>query len=200
MHILPVKKEDLPVAIEILSQAFADNKSVNYVIRNDKYKMARIRELIRYVFFYAYDSGYSFKAADNTGLLLCYLPNSRKFKFNDIFLQIRLAIYSIGITRVLKVLRRESKINTIHPKTPFCYMWFMGVIESERRKGIGTALLNAAFKKCAENNIPAYGETSTLENLPLYNRVGFKIFYEFDESEYGFRLYCFRKEFPSTKH
>ena len=86
---------------------------------------------------------------------------------------------------------RESKINKLHPKEPFYYLWFIGVDPAEQDKGIGTALLNGIINEAKKKNRPIYLETSTLKNIPWYEKFGFTIYNKLD---FGYELFCMKKE------
>lgn len=44
------KKNDKPLVIDFLSAAFADKKSINYIVRQDERAKFRVRELMDYSF------------------------------------------------------------------------------------------------------------------------------------------------------
>lgn len=86
---------------------------------------------------------------------------------------------------------RESKINKLHPKTPIYYLWFIGVNPSEQNKGIGTKLLQEVINEGRSKGRPIYLETSTLKNIPWYEKFGFIVY---DKLDFGYDLYCMKKE------
>ena len=84
---------------------------------------------------------------------------------------------------------RESKIKSFHPKYSFYYLWFIGVDPDEQNKGIGSQLLEEVIKEGKLQQRPTYLETSTLRNLPWYQKFGFQIFEELD---FGYKLFCLK--------
>jgi len=75
-----------------------------------------------------------------------------------------------------KVLGRESKIKTFHPKEPFSYLWFIGVNPNFQNKGKGSQLLREIIEYSEKQKRPIYLETSVDRNLPWYQKHGFEIF------------------------
>jgi ribosomal protein S18 acetylase RimI-like enzyme len=62
-----------------------------------------------------------------------------------------------------------------HPKEPHWYMPMIGVDPSRQGQGYGSALLKAALKHCDADGLPAYLESSSPRNVPLYERHGFEV-------------------------
>jgi ribosomal protein S18 acetylase RimI-like enzyme len=71
------------------------------------------------------------------------------------------------------------------------YLWFIGVDPNEQHNGIGSALLNEVIREGTKKNRSIYLETSTLKNIPWYEKFGFKIYNELD---LGYKLFFLRKE------
>lgn len=180
------KFEDKEIVIDILAKSFQDNKSVNYIIKQDKKRLFRIRKLMEYAFEICFLYGAVILSDDKKGCALILYPHKKKTTFRSVLLDARIAFYCCGIVNVIKALKRESKIKALHPKMPFKHLWFIGVNPDVQSKGIGSALLNHVI----HDNIPVYLETSTLKNLPWYKKHGFDIYSELD---LGYTLYLLKK-------
>lgn len=61
------------------------------------------------------------------------------------------------------------------PKTPHWYLGFVGTLPEARGKGLASALISSVTEICDAENIPAYLESSSPDNVPLYERHGFRI-------------------------
>ena len=88
-------------------------------------------------------------------------------------------------------MNRESKINKLHPKETFYYLWFIGVDPAEQNKGIGTVLMQQVIDEAKMMNRPIYLEISTLKNIPWYQKFGFVVY---DKLDFGYELFCMKKE------
>jgi GNAT superfamily N-acetyltransferase len=62
-----------------------------------------------------------------------------------------------------------------HVPEPHYYLSALGVEPGRQGQGIGTALMRPVLDRCDRDNLPAYLETATARNLPLYQRLGFAI-------------------------
>lgn len=63
-----------------------------------------------------------------------------------------------------------------HPREqPHWYLAIIGVDPVRQGYGVGAALLRSRLRRCDEEGLPAYLESSKLENVPLYQHFGFHI-------------------------
>jgi len=78
-------------------------------------------------------------------------------------------------------LRREdlarvlAQMETHHPSEPCWYLPLIGVDPCCQGRGYGSALLRYALEQCDRAGMPAYLESSSPRNIPLYQRYGFEI-------------------------
>jgi GNAT superfamily N-acetyltransferase len=62
-----------------------------------------------------------------------------------------------------------------HVPEPHYYLSALGVEPGRQGQGIGTALMRPVLDRCDREHIPAYLETATERNVPLYLRHGFEV-------------------------
>ena len=177
--------------VEILTKSFIDNQSVNYIVKQDKKRLRRIKYLMDYSFEICWNWGEVYMSDDKKGAALIVIPQNKRTNLQAIFLDIKLAIKTIGLKKINKVLSRESMIKKHHPKTPFFYLWFIGVEPNEQNKGIGSSLLSNIIMESKKKNYPIYIETSTLRNLPFYEKLKFNTY---KTLEFGYTLYLLMRE------
>jgi ribosomal protein S18 acetylase RimI-like enzyme len=68
-----------------------------------------------------------------------------------------------------------DQMSRYHPSEPHWYLPIMGVDPLRHGKGFGSALLQHTLIRCDQENKPAYLESSSPKNIPLYERHGFKL-------------------------
>ena len=183
--------EDKPLVVEILSNSFEDNKSVNYVINQDRSRKRRICRLMEYSFDYCNMFGDVFLSDDRNSCALAVLPDKKKASLRSILLDIKLALTCIGLPNLKKAMDREARIKAVHPGDLMYYLWFIGVRPEVQNKGIGSSLLTEMITQSNAMKRPLYLETSTLRNLPWYKKFGFKVHNELD---FGYKLFCLKRE------
>ena len=176
------KYEEKNLIIDILTQSFESNKSVNYIIPQDEKRIKRIRALMDYSFEVCSLFGDVFISDDNKACGLIVYPDKKKTTLKSILLDAKLIIQCVGFKNIKKTLSREALIQKIQPKRIMTYLWFIGVNQAEQNKGIGSRLLHEIIQQSIQNKRPIYLETSTIKNLPWYHKFGFQIYSEQDLS------------------
>ena len=68
-----------------------------------------------------------------------------------------------------------SKVEKVHPTEPHWYLAILGTAPEHQGKGVGGALMAPVLKKCDEEGLPAYLESSKESNIPFYQRHGFEV-------------------------
>ena len=61
------------------------------------------------------------------------------------------------------------------PHTPHWYLAFVGTRPPARGRGLASALISAITRRCDEDGVGAYLESSNPANVPLYQRHGFVV-------------------------
>jgi hypothetical protein len=181
--------------IEILTKSFEDNQSVNYIVKQDSKRAERIKALMDYSFEVCFMFGDVYLSDDQKGCALVLYPDKKSFSIKSTLLDVQLLLNAIGLTRAGKALSRESAIKINYPKDPIYYLWFLGVINSDQNKGIGSQLLKEIIIDSQKQHKPIYLETSTIKNIPWYEKFGFSIYNQLD---FGYKLFLLRrgKEIP----
>lgn len=144
-----------------------------------------------YSFELCYMFGDVFISEDKNGCALIMLPDKKKTNVKSILLDIKFIFSGLGLSNVKKAMSREGKINKLHPHDPMYYLWFIGVDPKHQDKGIGSELMKQVIQRAERKNRPILLETSTLKNIPWYEKYGFKIYNELD---LGYRLFFMKRE------
>ena len=187
---IKAKYTDKNLIVNILAGSFDENKSVNYIIKQDGKRAQRIKELMEYSFEMCYSFGEVYLSNNKKACALILFPDEKKTNFKSVLLDIKLIITSIG-SKLFKALNRESKIKECQTKGLMYYLWFIGVDPNEQNKGIGSALMQEVIAEGNSMQRPVCLETSTLKNIPWYEKFGFQIYNELD---LGYTLFFMKKE------
>jgi GNAT superfamily N-acetyltransferase len=79
-------------------------------------------------------------------------------------------------SRLVIVSQYESVAVSGHPREePHWYLNMIGVDPVRQGHGLGAALLRSRLRRCDQEGLPAYLESSKLENVPLYEHFGFQV-------------------------
>ncbi|MEJ7558129.1 MAG: GNAT family N-acetyltransferase [Pedobacter sp.] len=181
---------DKQFIINILTDSFQTNQSVNYLIHQDKKKTDRIRYLMDYSFETCFNYGEVFISDDEKACALILYPDQKRTSLKSVMLDVKLIFNCIGIANIKKAMSRESKIKSIQPKMALYYLWFIGVEPEFQGSSIGSNLLKEVIAHSQKVNRPVFLETSTLKNIPWYQRFGFEIYNELD---LGYKLFFLKR-------
>jgi ribosomal protein S18 acetylase RimI-like enzyme len=168
---------DKPFVVDLLTRAFDNNNSVNYVVKQDNKRITRIRRLMDYSFELCYTYGNVYLTGDRKGAVLLLLPHTKKLTPHTVLLDLKLVFGSMGISRLFKVLSRESQIKKFYPKE-LMYLWFICVDPQYQGQGLGSQMLQYVINESNLRRLPLYLETSMERNMPFYERFNFKKYNE----------------------
>lgn len=172
--------------VNILTKAFDTNLSVNYIVKQDKHRVERIRALMDYSFDMCSKYGEVYLSADENACALVLFPELKKDNLWTICKDIELIAKSIGFSNIFKALKRESKIKATQLKGDIYYIWFVGVDPSNQNKGLGSELLSMLLSEAERMKRTVCLETSTSRNIPWYQKNGFQIY---DKINLGYQLF-----------
>lgn len=182
------------IAIDILSECFESNKTVNWIVKQDSRRKDRIRDLIDYSFETCLESGLSYLTNDHAGVIICSMSNDKLPVLEEAYLTLQFVLKVTGIDGIAKALRREDYIKQFHPQDgEFIYIWFIGLRKTEQGKGVGSAMLGEIINKSNEQNIPIYLETSTERNIGFYKKHGFEVYHTSGKEIFGYELFFLRR-------
>lgn len=187
---IKAEKKDKQAVTDILTDAFFENRSVNYVIPQDQRKKAKIIKLMAYSFDVCHAFGEVYLSDCRRACALVLYPDRKRTTLQSIWWDLKLAATVFGPARTIRVLSREQLIRKHHPSFPFFYLWFIGVQKGSRHAGIGKQLMQELLQLSREQQKPVYLETSTPENVPWYQKQGFEVY---AEESLSYKLYFLRK-------
>jgi ribosomal protein S18 acetylase RimI-like enzyme len=185
------KYEDKTIIVNILASAFKENQSVNFIVRQDKFLSRRINALMKYSFEVCYRFGEVWLSDDRKACALTLSPHLKHTSLTSIWLDIKLIFRAIRINGIAKTVKREARIKKIQPDEEMVYLWFIGVAPLYQHRGIGSNLLKEIIAGADEKKLMVCLETSTLKNLPWYERFGFEIY---NQLELGYTLFFLKRK------
>lgn len=177
--------------IDILSKSFDTNQSVNYIVKQDDKRQERIRFLMDYSFEICHLFGEVYVSDDRKACALILYPDKKKTSFKSVLLDAKLVFNCIGISNIGKAMDRDSKIKKLQPKERMYYLWFIGVDPEFQGSGVGSTLMKSVIEDSEKQKRPIFLETSTLKNIPWYEKFGFEIY---NELELSYKLFFLKRK------
>ena len=185
---------DRDLVINILHSAFEpimDDNSINFIVKQDAKRSERVKYLMEFLVDDCYDFGEILLSDKKNACILLKYPHKAKTTFAVLWRHVKLAFKSVGLSNVPKVLRRQAAIKKHHIKGEYIHPVIMGATSEVRGFGFGARLIKQLFEDRDEkNHLPVIIETTTDENLRMYQRFGFKLIKEVQTK--NFPLYFLR--------
>ena len=182
---------DKAFIVSILLASFDQNSSVNYIIKQDNKRQERIKGLMNYSFNLCFRFGSIFYSEDKKACALILFPEQKKTDLKSILLDITFILSSLDFSHLKKAFGRGAKIKKLQLKGPASYLWFIGVEPSEQGRGVGSRLLQDVLVDLEMKGHPILLETSNLQNVNWYEKMGFTVY---DQMDLGYILYFLKKE------
>ena len=182
-------EQDRERIISILVNSFEGNKSVDFVVGKSA---AGRRILMEYSLANCLENGEVYISESGKSCVLIKYSDQKRKPLSLWIWDLKLALQGIGISRISKVLKRESTIESVQQKEPFLYVWFIGVEPENQGKGEGSKLLKAVLDLAEDRKLPVCLETSTERNFKWYENFGFSVYAS--SAQFGFPFYFYRKD------
>lgn len=186
------KPEDKELIVNMLTKAFSQNKSVDYIISSYGNREKRIKSLMEYSFDVCKLFGKVYVSEDKNACALVFYSDQKKNTLKSIFFDLKLIINCTGPGNISKVMAREKAIKSHYPDVAMSYLWFIGVAPEFQNQGLGKILLEEITEESRTLNRPLYLETSSEKNVSWYLKSGFELYQQLD---FGYKLFMFRKVF-----
>lgn len=189
-------KSDMNLVVNIITETFDKNHGVNWMLKKGGSRTKKIRKLAQYAYIKSYLRDGVYISSNEKGVALCYKFNDNKFSIKELLYKLRFALTSINISRLIKVLKRETKRRNLRPASgEYYYFWFLGVLSEG--KGAGFELKNAICDQASKNNLPIYLETTVERNQKIYTRIGFKTYHYWEDIKEDIKFWFLKWE-PSA--
>lgn len=170
---------DHPALVETLAQAFQTDPALSWILPDPAHRARALRSLFRTLVPADARAGVALRAAGDEAAALWRAPgqaHSGGWEFLRTVIPL-VATFGTALPRGLKV---QGSIDAHRPKGRFWYLHYVGVRPDHQGKGHGGRLIRAQAAVADGEGQPCWLETATLENVPLYERLGFVTQVEWD--------------------
>jgi GNAT superfamily N-acetyltransferase len=176
IEVREARAEDVTPVAHALARAFLDDPVMTWLMgdRDDP----RLRGLRRFMRGEArhHDRGTGpvLTADGHPGAALWAAPDEWETRPADMLRSAPTLVTSIG-PRLPRALRGLGLVEKHHPREPHWYLSILGTDPPHRGKGVGAALMAPILDRCDHDGLGAYLESSKAENVPYYERFGFRV-------------------------
>jgi ribosomal protein S18 acetylase RimI-like enzyme len=153
-----------------MTLGFATDPLARWVYPEPGAFLAHFPRLVNFVAGRAFESGSAYRNEDFTAAALWLPPGAHQDEEGLLaHLEETVAAEKHGA-----LFATFAQMDKFHPVEPCWHLAFVATDPAFQGKGLGTALLTASLKKCDDEGMPAYLETSNVVNQSLYRRFGFE--------------------------
>ncbi len=168
---------DIGAVAQDLSAAFSTDPVFNWFLRADARHDAARLKLFQALIAMGLADGEVFRPAGG-GAASIWLPSEslRPTPFLQELRALPRILGATGFSRLSRISAMRRMMDAHHPKAPpHAYLWFLGVRPDAQGLGVGSRLLAAGLARVDAKGLPAYLESSSPANVPLYRRHGFEV-------------------------
>lgn len=173
---------DLPRLVSVLAEAFEHDPLYGFLVPAGPDRGLRLRELFGLILRHLSDDWReAFTTPDAGAMALWLRPGMQKVSF---IRQARLLpTFSrvLGLRRIPGGLRLMAHMDALHARfapEPHFYLSLLAVAPAQQGRGLGKALLTPMLERCDRERLRIYLETAQPENVPFYERQGFRVLAE----------------------
>ena len=158
-------------AQRILSEAFEDDPIMTWISTDPSF----LSTLFTFLVPLYRKQGMGFMSDDKTGVALWMKPES-KIKLQLSSIKHIFQLWKIlGFKSLFKLDRLFLVSSKYEPKEPHYYLYSIGVTRNSKGKGVGPSLLKPTLIKSDTEHKSIYLENTKSENIPFYEKHGFKV-------------------------
>lgn len=183
--------ENKTLSVQIITEAFDTNPSVNIVIGDKGNRKKKISRLADYAFVKSLNRDGAYLSDNKKGTALCFRSNTGSSDFKEFMFELRFA-FSIPIKKVFQTLKREGYIKKHRYQGDHLYFWFLAV-EKDGGKAV-FEMKDYLFDLSEKEELPILLETSVERNKVIYERYGFNVYHTWPDSGNGKTLWFMIRE------
>lgn len=163
--------DEQDAVLNALMLAFASDPCLRYLLWSPQAFFKGFRPFATGMGGAAMGEGTAWLADDGAAAALWLPPGVTSDR--DVMLAV---IGELGREEKLPVMGEVGEaIAAYHPEEPHWYLAMIGVDPARQGRGYGSAILKESVKRCDEDGVIAYLESSNPKNVPLYERYGFEV-------------------------
>lgn len=199
MEIIELGPHQIKKASEVLAAAFFDYPVFTFYFPDPKRRVRYLPWFLGNVLNCALRYGEVYTTTELSGVSIILSPNHTKISLWE-YIQngFLLTPFFLGFRNYVRSMNCETFVGNMHEKLmnnrPHYYLWVLAVDPDQKRKGVGTALMELLINKADSDKKPIYLETHTENNAAYYQRMGFNSVNTTRIPKYELPIWCMLRE------
>lgn len=168
---------DAEALVEVLGRAFDDDPVARFLFRGDRRRRRGLRRFFRIQLTTLYaDDGEVWTTHDRAGAAIWAPPTKARPGLGDLWHLAPLVPDLAALGRAIPdAARLLAEVERRRPAEPHWYLATLGTEPARQGRGVGSALMADVLRRCDEEGVPAYLESSKEKNLAFYRRHRFEV-------------------------
>ncbi len=177
----PIRKPDIPAAVDALTDSFQDDPLWNVVFRDDRNEGRSRRAFFECPLRYGLSYGKVYASSPALEGIAVWVPG--RLSDMSFWRMLRCGAVRAAMGMDKESVRRLKVLSdTVVPDRKrhmkgrsYSYVMIIGVRSEHQGQGVGSRLMQAITAECDAAGEPLYLETETEANLPFYAKHGFDV-------------------------
>jgi GNAT superfamily N-acetyltransferase len=198
IEVVPLAEAQLEEAARALALAFQDDPLQSYVLPDPEERALRspghFLTLLR--FGHLFGEVYTTRGTPE-GAAIWQPPGADVTPERAVsagFDRLSTLIGADALQRLGKVLDYLEAVHRRDVPPEHWYLMVVGVAPPRQGQGVGRALLQPILDRADAARLPCYLDTAQARNVPLYQKLGFRVMVETVDPESGLRFWTFRRD------
>ncbi len=170
---------DLPALEVALATAFADDPMITWVSgiadRDDRIERSMLG-FFRTAVAAGFQRGHLYTLDGCGGAAVWSPPDVRMFREDEGNALGAPVHEHLGPAALERLISLGAMVGSHHPHESHFYLFVLGAATQGR--GVGATVIRPALDRCDIDGLPAYLESSSSQNVPFYERLGFRVMWE----------------------
>lgn len=172
---VPASGSDRSAIADALQDAFYDDPVMSWILEDERSRRRRLAGMFSVLMKAHYlPLGTVWTTADHAGAALWAPPGRAVVPTGTVLRHVVSLGRALG-RRSLVALRALTHVEKLHPTEPHWYLGVLGTRTSLQGRGVGSALLGPVLRRCDDEGVAAYLESSKHSNIAFYERHGFEL-------------------------
>lgn len=171
---LPATVDDMRALVETLVDGFHDDPLYAWLYPEAGERPRLLRESFEQILGYGLPQGHLYTDAGRDAVALWSAPGVELLGAAQGEAYLRLLRTQIG-DRVVDVTAGMAATTAHHPAEPHFTLHVVAVRRGAQGHGVGAALLAPVLDRCDADGLLACLDSSTIRNVPFYERLGFEV-------------------------
>jgi GNAT superfamily N-acetyltransferase len=180
-----IQKCDIDKAARILSQSFINYPIFNYIIPDDAYRKRKLIYIFKFLIRLGLANGEVISTSERIEGVSIWIHSKNNNSSLLTVLQAGLLslcfCVNFGVLyRLIKVGARKRDTRTKIISELYCQLDMIGVDPLLQRHGYGRRMIEEKLTELDNRKIPCYLETSRIQNVAYYTKLGFELIHEYE--------------------